>query len=195
MPTNDAANDFSVAEQQANYERALRLADSAHVPVWVTTTQPRNNMTVAQVSNLIAMRDWTYTRFGDKAVDFWTTIANPDGSIAAYYDYDYAHVNDLGHNVLYKRMVAETILDSLCSRVTQILVARAGNDVALTLPANSTVLSSAGSYSSLNGVITGYQWAKISGPAAGQILTPTAANCTVNNLVEGRYSLFSNGYR
>ncbi|MEO7524707.1 MAG: SGNH/GDSL hydrolase family protein, partial [Ferruginibacter sp.] len=44
MPTNDAANDFTIAEQQANYERTMHLADSAHIPVWVTTTQPRNNM-------------------------------------------------------------------------------------------------------------------------------------------------------
>ena len=161
MPSNDAINDYTIVEQQANYERTMRLADSANIPVWVTTTQPRNNMTSVQASNLTNMRDWIYTRFGDKGVDFWTTIANGDGSIASFYDYDYAHVNNFGHDLFYKRMRAETILDSLCIRVTQTLVARAGNDIAVNIPSNSTILNGSASFSSNGGIITSCQWTRI----------------------------------
>ena len=45
MPSNDAVNNYTIAEQQSNFEAAIRLADSANIPVWVTTTQPRNLLT------------------------------------------------------------------------------------------------------------------------------------------------------
>ncbi|MBS1741594.1 MAG: SGNH/GDSL hydrolase family protein [Bacteroidetes bacterium] len=190
MPSNDAANDYSLAEQQANFERAMHLADSANVPVWVTTTQPRNNMTSTQINNLTLMRDWILGRFGDKAVDFWTTIANADGSINTFYDFDYVHVNNFGHDLFYKRIKAETILDSLCARNVQTLVARAGNDITVTLPTNSTSLNGSASFSSLGGIITGYSWTVISNPVgfAPTIVSPTSVTTAVNGLVEGRYS-------
>ncbi|MBC7534762.1 MAG: SGNH/GDSL hydrolase family protein [Ferruginibacter sp.] len=188
MPSNDAANNYTVTEQQANFERAVYLADSANTPIWVCTTQPRNNMTAAQVSNLTTMRDWIFTRFGDKAVDFWTTIANGDGSLAPFYDFDYVHVNDEGHNLFYNRIKAETILDSLCIRVTQTLIAKAGNDISVTLPATTASLNGSNSFSSLGGTITSYQWTKISGPINSVIPFPNNALTAVNNLSEGRYS-------
>ncbi len=191
MPSNDAANNYSVAEQQANFERAAFLCDSANVPFWVATTQPRNNMTSGQISNLTEMRDWIFTRFGNKAVDFWSTIANGDGSIATFYDFDYVHVNNEGHDLFYKRMKAETILDSLCIRVTQTLVARAGNDIAVTLPVNNTPLNGTGSFSSLGGTITNYLWAIISSPVGStpQITAPNNSITTLTSLTEGRYSV------
>ena len=188
MPSNDAANDYTIAEQQANFERAIRLADSAQVLVWVSTTQPRNNMSAAGTANLTGMRDWILTRFGDKAVDFWSTVANGDGTISNYYDYDYVHVNDLGHDLFYKRIKAESILDSLCIRTTPTLVARAGSDITITTPANSANLDGRASYSSLGGTITSYQWQFISGPQAAQISAPASALTSVTNLIEGRYS-------
>ena len=145
MPSNDAANNYTVAEQQSNFERAIHLADSANVPVWVTTTQPRNNLNAAEISSLMAMRDWINTRFGDKAVDFWSTVSNADGTISPFYDYDYVHVNNQGHELFYERMKAETILDSLCARVTQTLVAKAGPDRSITLPLNTVTLDGSAS--------------------------------------------------
>lgn len=117
MPSNDAANDYTVAEQQANYEATMRLADSAKIPVWVTTTQPRNFLTADQTNNIFQIRDWIISRFGNKSVNFWETVSNADGSINAYYYYDYAHVNVIGHNLFFTRMKAECILDTLCNRL------------------------------------------------------------------------------
>ncbi len=190
MPSNDVFNDYTIAEQQANFESAMHLADSAHVPVWVATVQPRNNFTTVQMNTQTLMRDWMFTRFGDKAVDFWTTVANADGTIAAFYDYDYAHVNNAGHELFYKRVKAETILDSLCNRVFQTLTVKAGNDISLTLPTSTASLNGSGTYSSLGGIITNYSWALVSSPAGSnpQIVSPNTAITNVNNLTEGRYS-------
>ncbi len=186
MPSNDAANLYSLAEQQDNFEAALSLANAANIPVWVTTTQPRNNMSVDQISNLTAQRDWILTRFGNKAVDFWSNVSNPDGSIAAFYDFDNVHVNNEGHSLFFSRMAAENILDTLCYRFTGTLVARAGTDKAVILPANSVTLD--GSFSSSSGNITSFSWSKISGPTTFLIQSPNSAITNVDNLIEGRYA-------
>lgn len=117
MPSNDAADNYSLAEQQANFEAAMYLADSARIPVWVTTTQPRNYLNALQTQSLIDMKNWIQSRFGNKSVNFWDDVANPDGTINPIYGYDYVHVNNLGHQLFYSRMLAETILDSLCNRL------------------------------------------------------------------------------
>jgi hypothetical protein len=44
LPTNDAASAFTVQESQDNLNRVVALADAANVPVFVATTQPRDNM-------------------------------------------------------------------------------------------------------------------------------------------------------
>lgn len=116
LPSNDAQKNFPLAEQQANYERTMALANARNIPVWVTTTQPRNGLSASQMSLLTAMRDWTYQRFGVKAIDFWSGLANPDGTINSLYNVDGVHVNNDGHHIFYSRTVAERLLDTLCLR-------------------------------------------------------------------------------
>jgi lysophospholipase L1-like esterase len=186
LPSNDAFNNYSVEEQQANFNETARLADSANIPLWVTTTQPRSNLNPTQMSNLITMRDWIITRFGDKSVNFFTTLANPDGTIASAYNVDNVHVNDAGHRIFFTRMAAETVLDSLCNRFTGTLVPRAGNDQFITLPVNSVSLN--GSTSSSSSGISSYTWTKVSGPNSFNISNPNNAVTNVTNLVEGRYA-------
>ena len=185
MPSNDAVNDYTLAEQQANYEAAIHLADSAKVTVWVTTTQPRNYLTTAQVQNLIDTRAWILTRFGNKAVDFWDGVANPDGSISSVYVYDYVHVTNLGHNLFFTRMRSETILDSLCNRSGSLTV-NAGSDKTLLLPVNYCNLN--GTANSSLGSITSYNWTKISGPASYQISSPLTSGTAITGLTVGNYS-------
>lgn len=132
MPSNDASSNYTLAEQQANFEEALRLADSAGVPVWATTTQPRNNFTASQTQNLVDMRNWIISRFGNKAIDFWTNVANADGTISSAYNADGIHVNNAGHALFYSRVRGETILDSLCLRACLFNV-----NASITGPANA----------------------------------------------------------
>jgi hypothetical protein len=109
LPSNDATSGYSVQEQLANYSAVLARANAQKVPVWITTTQPRN-LSDAQRQNLMAMRDSTFARFGDKAIDFWTDIAEANGRIKSIYDSgDGIHLNDAAHGILFDRVVAAEV--------------------------------------------------------------------------------------
>ncbi len=119
LPSNDAAYGYSVDEQLANYDSILAVAQEEHVPVWVTTTQPRN-LSAEKRRNLMAMRDSTFSRLGQRALDFWTDLAGADGTIESAYDCgDGVHLNDEGHGVLYRRIVAAGVLDSAVAQLSR----------------------------------------------------------------------------
>lgn len=188
LPSNDAQKSFPLSEQQANYERAMAMTDALHIPVWVTTTQPRNGLTAAQMTLLTSMRDWTYQRFGEKAIDFWTGLANPDGTVNELYNVDGVHVNNAGHHLLYTRVVAEHLLDTLCLRKNLKPIARAGNDVSISLPVSSVQLNGTQS-SDPDGSIASYRWTKINGPSSFSINNAAIASPVISNLVQGVYQL------
>jgi hypothetical protein len=109
LPSNDATSGYTVQEQLANYSAVLARANAQKVPVWLTTTQPRN-LSEAQRQNLMAMRDSTLARFGDKAIDFWNGIADANGRILPPYDSgDGIHLNDAAHGILFERAVAAEV--------------------------------------------------------------------------------------
>lgn len=117
LPSNDAAYGYTLAEQLANYDSVLAAAGRAGVPVWISTTQPRN-LTLAGRENLMAMRDSTFARWGDHAIDFWNGIANPDGTINVLYNSgDGIHLNDAGHRILFERAHAKDIPAALVTAV------------------------------------------------------------------------------
>ena len=64
-------------------------------------------------------------------------------------------------------------------------VANAGNDITITLPVNSTTLT--GSGTDPDGTITGYAWARVSGPATFTLGNATAASTALTGLVQGVY--------
>lgn len=113
LPSNDAASNFSIVEQTENFERIVSEAARAMVPVWVSTTQPRN-FEEAKRQNLITMRDWIHGRFDDRALDFWTGLASDDGMLLAPFNAgDGIHLNDDGHALLYTRVRDADIPDHL----------------------------------------------------------------------------------
>ena len=117
LPSNDVAQNFSIQEQLDNYD--FILAEAVDTPVWITTTQPRNFSTQSQRDQLMIMRDSTYTRFGDYAIDFWTDLANADGTInAAYNSGDGVHINNAGHRIFYQRVVAAGIWEYLTTDIS-----------------------------------------------------------------------------
>ena len=69
--------------------------------------------------------------------------------------------------------------------VNQAPTAKAGSDISITLPTNSTTLSGTGN--DPDGWISSYQWKKISGPSQYNIVSLTKAQTTVNNLAKGVY--------
>jgi lysophospholipase L1-like esterase len=190
MPSNDAANNYTIAEQQANFEAVLQIADSAGISVWVTTTQPRNGMTSDQMLSLTTMRDWILTRFGNNAIDFWDGIANSNGTINSLYYFDNVHLNNAGHEILYRRTQQELIIDSLCRKYLGVLSVDAGTYQSL--PHGTSSLTLNGSANSTKATITNVNWLLISGPNTPVISFPTQYATTVNGLTTGVYQFSLN---
>jgi lysophospholipase L1-like esterase len=110
LPSNDAASNYTVVEELNNYKLILEKAAVRNVPVFITTTQPRN-FSFEQRQNLIAVCDSTIKRQGTKSIDFWTGIATAGGTINPIYDSgDGVHLNDAAHTVLKNRVVSSNIL-------------------------------------------------------------------------------------
>jgi hypothetical protein len=111
LPTNDAANGYSIPEQMYNYNTLINQAIANGIPIYIATTQPRN-LSAELRDNLISMRDTINKYLGNNAIDFWTDIANDDGTINSSYDIgDGVHLNDAAHLILKDRVVAKDILD------------------------------------------------------------------------------------
>jgi len=109
LPSNDAARGYSVEEQIDNYKTVINLATAANVPVWIATPQPVNYSTTIRES-LIEMRDSTYSIWGNKAINFWTTIATSTGKINSQYNSgDGTHLNSAAHKILFERVAAKDI--------------------------------------------------------------------------------------
>lgn len=105
LPSNDAASNYPISEQIANYDTLVKILNGNQIPFWMSTTQPRNFSNQSQLNLLFAMRDSTYSRYGMHAVDFWTDIAQSNGWINPIYNSgDGIHLNNSAHRVLFERM-------------------------------------------------------------------------------------------
>ena len=113
LPSNDAANGFSAEDQLANYAAMLERAEAQNVPVWIATTQPRN-LDEAGRKVQVAMRDSTYRRFGEHAIDFWTGLAEDDATVKPMYDSgDGIHLNSAAHAILFRRVAEADVPEAL----------------------------------------------------------------------------------
>jgi lysophospholipase L1-like esterase len=98
LPSNDAAAHVPIAEQLANYERIGELARAARVPLWVTTSQPRNFGDGAQLALLTQASAGIKSSFAPRVLDFWTPFADAAGRILPEHDSgDGTHLNDAAH--------------------------------------------------------------------------------------------------
>ncbi|MBC7937691.1 MAG: T9SS type A sorting domain-containing protein [Rhizobacter sp.] len=189
LPSNDIAFGVPVAEVKANFEILFAKADSAKVPVWFTTTQPRNNLSPSEKAMQVELKNWILQRFGNKAVDFWTGIATATDSIATPYSAgDGVHVNNAGHHLFFRRLVDEKIWDSICLRKNAAPVAAAGNDVAITGTSANIQLNGNGSYDPEGATLT-YSWTIISGGTGGSFNNNAIVNPVFNSGTTGQYSI------
>lgn len=109
MPSNDAFFGIGTTEQMSNFKAIAQQADSAGIPIWVATTQPRN-LLPAQVLVQLAVRDSIFSYFGNFAIDFWTTLAGADNLPNPVYNSgDGIHLNDTGHRILFGRVAQKNI--------------------------------------------------------------------------------------
>lgn len=80
-------------------------ANTAQVPVWFTTSQPAY-ADQASVNSRVQQRDKVQITFGDRAVDFWNPLVDPqgDGTMSVNYvnHFDDNHPNAEGHRLLFE---------------------------------------------------------------------------------------------
>jgi ribosomal protein L14 len=81
---------------------------------------------------------------------------------------------------------SDTVKVTVNAAANQPPTANAGNNITITLPANSTSL--VGSGTDPDGTITGYAWARVSGPTTFTLGTPNAATTSLTGLVQGTYT-------
>jgi lysophospholipase L1-like esterase len=105
LPTNDCDKYIPVNQQLANFDVLVQAALNQGVPVYLSTTQPRNSVQAVR-SLLIQMYSEITNRYAGRVMDFWTGLAQADGTIKPAYDYDGTHLNNDGHTVLFQRAVA-----------------------------------------------------------------------------------------
>lgn len=113
LPSNDAASNYTITEQVFNMRTVTDLAASADVPVWVTTTQPRN-FTESQRANLIEMRDSILAIYGDHAINIFDTLATETGTVRSELDSgDGTHLNDAGHKIIADAFIEAEVWETI----------------------------------------------------------------------------------
>jgi hypothetical protein len=119
MPSNDASYGVPVADQLDNFQRIMDTATFGGASAWITTTQPRKFNDTLKVQLQKTVRDSIVCVYSNKAIDFWKDFANSDGTIKKIYDSgDATHMNDRGHALLFKRILASGIVKK--QRVTSV---------------------------------------------------------------------------
>ncbi len=107
FPSNDAAFGIPVATTIANLQAIVDAAGD--VPVWIATSQPRRLDAEGQ-ELLIGVRDQTLATWPTRALDFWTPLANEDGTPREDRNLgDGIHPNGAGHQALVDVVVAAGI--------------------------------------------------------------------------------------
>lgn len=115
LPSNDAANFFSVSDQLTNFELMVDEAVQQGVTTWVCTTQPRNFSDLTQIQIQEEARDSILSIYGNKAIDFWNGLADADGFILPEVNSgDGVHLNNDGHRILFERVYNKSLPDTLC---------------------------------------------------------------------------------
>ncbi|MFD1629266.1 GDSL-type esterase/lipase family protein [Pseudopedobacter beijingensis] len=109
MPSNDVGNGYPTNEIMSNYTVLKSLADAQNIPIYFTSTQPRNFTDNAKRQQQVEIKNATQINYPDTYIDFWTEIAETDGRIKAEYDSsDGVHLNNAGHEILYNKVISTT---------------------------------------------------------------------------------------
>jgi hypothetical protein len=89
-----------------NLHTIADAAEAAGAAAWVTTPNPRGSVTVAQRTTTSSFRTRVLSDFGDRAIDFYTPRAAPDGTpLPEYTLTDDTHPNAEGHRLLFELVV------------------------------------------------------------------------------------------
>lgn len=97
-----------------NYHIIFDEAAAHHVPMLITTSQPTCYDQEKRAA-LIAIRDRTHAKFGDAVIDFWSGLAEPDGTtIDRFRTHDDVHLNDAAHELFCERVMQHPLVLRRC---------------------------------------------------------------------------------
>ncbi len=107
---NDIANGYAPAEYEENFDSLRALAVRAGIKVWITTPTPRTAVDSAKRVRILALRDRVLSRYAPRAIDFYDSLGAADGTmIPKFNSGDGIHPNNLGHAMLFRRMLAANV--------------------------------------------------------------------------------------
>jgi lysophospholipase L1-like esterase len=107
MPSNDVAESISTANSLSNFREVIAKAREANVPVWITTTQPRNFPTQEDRDLLKIQADSIRKAFAPNVIDIYyelTDFSNGKTIKASYAYGDGIHLNDAGHLFIFNEV-------------------------------------------------------------------------------------------
>jgi lysophospholipase L1-like esterase len=103
FPTNDAAADYTLQETMSNLRVIYSAITAAGKIGFITTSQPRSDLSTAQKQLLKTMRDSVEAEFGINSLNFYDPIVAADSlNINPLYNFDGTHVNNGGHQLLFQ---------------------------------------------------------------------------------------------
>ena len=110
LPTDSIMKAFQTIKDSANKEGRI---------CFISTTQPRTQFDAASRERLKILKDSIVNRFGFYAINFFDSIVNiNDNTILPQFasPFDNIHLNNAGHHMLYKQVLAKDIFNTTINR-------------------------------------------------------------------------------
>ncbi len=186
LTATDNSGATATATVSITVNTAANQAPTVHAGNNVSITLPTNTVTLTGTANdadgTIAGVQW---RKLSGPASF--TIASPaqlqtviNGLTAGVYTFELTATDNHGATA------TATVSVTVNTATNQTPTVSAGNNVSITLPANTVTLT--GTANDADGSIASVQWRKLSGPASFTIVSPTQLQTLINGLTAGVYS-------
>ncbi|HEV2478410.1 MAG TPA: SGNH/GDSL hydrolase family protein [Puia sp.] len=106
-PSNDIAFGFTLTQYLANLRTIYDSVVAAGKVAWITTTQPRDDISPSLRQLALQGRDSILSEFPQRSLNFWDPVVDPSnlGILAKYSFGDGIHLNNAGHAAI--ALVAE----------------------------------------------------------------------------------------
>ena len=113
LPTNDISAGFLKKEFMSNLHVMYQLVRASGATCYISSSQPRNDITVARRDSLYSLVDSINKNFGLYSLNFWDDIATSDKLIKPEVSHgDGVHINNLGHRYLFQKVISKQLFVS-----------------------------------------------------------------------------------
>ena len=115
LPSNDVARSISDEESMRNFAALKEAADAEGVPIYFTTTQPRNFSSVGTRQRLATQADQIKALFSPYVISIYSELADSNQRIKPQYGSgDGIHLNNAGHQFIFTDV--RTLFDAASSQ-------------------------------------------------------------------------------